>query len=37
MGWTYYQSSGEAEDWILGQLGIPAVCPEIGSDDYFSE
>ena len=32
-----YESSGEAEDWILAQLGIPAVCPEIGSDDFFSE
>jgi len=36
-GGLHYESAGEAEDWILGQLGIPAVCPEIGSDDYFSE
>lgn len=33
----HYESAGEAEDWALAALGIPAVCPEIGSDDWFSE
>lgn len=31
-----YTSSGEQSDWILGALGIPSICPEIGSSDYFS-
>jgi len=32
----HYTSSGEESDWILGELGIPSICPEIGSSDYFS-
>jgi hypothetical protein len=32
----HYTSSGEQSDWILGTLGIPSICPEIGSSDYFS-
>lgn len=32
----HYTSSGEQSDWILGELGIPSICPEIGSSDYFS-
>lgn len=31
-----YVSAGEQSDWILGELGIPSVCPEIGSSDFFS-
>ena len=31
-----YHSSGEQSDWILGDLGIPSICPEMGSSDYFS-
>lgn len=31
-----YTSSGEQSDWILGELGIPSICPEIGSSDFFS-
>lgn len=31
-----YTSSGEQSDWILGKLGIPSICPEIGSDNIFS-
>ena len=31
-----YHSSGEQSDWILGTLGIPSICPEVGSSDYFS-
>ena len=31
-----YTSSGEQSDWILGELGIPSICPEIGSSNYFS-
>lgn len=31
-----YTSSGEQSDWILGELGIPSICPEIGSSDIFS-
>jgi hypothetical protein len=31
-----YHSSGEQSDWILGALGIPSICPEVGSSDYFS-
>jgi hypothetical protein len=32
----HYTSSGEQSDWILGALGIPSICPEIGSSDFFS-
>jgi len=32
----HYHSSGEQSDWILGTLGIPSICPEIGSSDFFS-
>jgi hypothetical protein len=32
----HYHSSGEQSDWILGELGIPSICPEIGSSDFFS-
>lgn len=31
-----YTSSGEQSDWILGELGIPSICPEIGSSNFFS-
>ena len=31
-----YTSSGEQSDWILGALGIPSICPEIGSSNFFS-
>lgn len=31
-----YTSSGEQSDWILGELGIPSICPEIGLSDFFS-
>lgn len=31
-----YISSGEQSDWILGELGIPSICPEIGSNDMFA-
>lgn len=31
-----YISSGEQSDWILGELGIPSICPEIGSSDMFA-
>jgi hypothetical protein len=31
-----YTSSGEQSDWILGHVGIPSICPEIGSDNIFS-
>ena len=31
-----YTSSGEQSDWITGALGIPSICPEIGSSDIFS-
>lgn len=31
-----YTSSGEQSDWILGTLGIPSICPEIGSGNLFS-
>ena len=32
----HYTSSGEQSDWILGELGIPSICPEVGSSDFFS-
>lgn len=31
-----YSSSGEQSDWILSELGIPSICPELGSTDLFS-
>jgi hypothetical protein len=31
-----YTSSGEQSDWITGALGIPSICPELGSSDFFS-
>ena len=31
-----YTSSGEQSDWILGALGIPSICPELGTDDIFA-
>lgn len=31
-----YTSSGEQSDWILSELGIPSICPEMGSSDLFS-
>jgi hypothetical protein len=31
-----YTSAGEQSDWITGELGIPSICPEIGSNDIFS-
>jgi len=31
-----YISSGEQSDWILGELGIPSICPELGSSNFFS-
>lgn len=31
-----YISSGEQSDWITGELGIPSICPEVGSSDFFS-
>lgn len=31
-----YTSSGEQSDWIMGELGIPSICPELGSSDLFA-
>lgn len=28
-----YTSPGEASDWILAATGIPAISPELGTDD----
>lgn len=32
-----YASPGEASDWILAATGIPAVSPELGTDDKATE
>lgn len=32
-----YTSPGEASDWILAATGIPAISPELGTDDKASE
>jgi hypothetical protein len=31
-----YLASGEANDYILHEFGIPSVSPELANDDYFS-
>lgn len=32
-----YTSPGEASDWIMAATGIPAISPELGTDDKASE
>lgn len=31
-----YLASGEANDYILHEFGIPSVSPELANDDFFS-
>lgn len=31
-----YESDGEANDWILDELGIISCSPELGNGDIFS-
>lgn len=33
---VHYRASGEANDYIMHEFGIPSVSPELANDDVFS-